>query len=169
MGICTENLWRSLWAVAVAGTVALLSVAIAARLHTLRVPSSPEVFLRHYGGYALWAGLQQLILQCFFLSRALRLIPNATAAAALSAVLFATAHLPNPVLTAITLVCGLAACLFFLHYRNLWPLAIAHAILGIAIAVTIPGHIDHNMRVGISYWTWVERPIVSEALPLSKP
>jgi membrane protease YdiL (CAAX protease family) len=169
MGICTENLWRSLWAVALAGAVALLSVALAARLHTLQLPESPLVFIRHYGWYAVWAGLQQLILQCFFLSRSLRLIPNATAAACLSAMMFAVAHLPNPVLTVITLVCGLAACFFFLHYRNLWPLAIAHAILGIAIAITIPGHVDHNMRVGISYWTWVDRPIVSEALPLTKP
>jgi membrane protease YdiL (CAAX protease family) len=79
------------------------------------------------------------------------------------------AHLPNPVLTVITLVCGLASCLFFLRYRNLWPLAVAHAILGIAIAITIPSSIDHNMRVGISYLTWVEQPILSEAVPLPKP
>jgi len=169
MGICTDNLVRSLWAVALAGAVALLSVTVAARLHTLRLPTSPLLFIRHYGWYAVWAGLQQLILQCFFLSRSLRLIPNATAAAVLSAMLFAAAHLPNPVLTVITLVCGLAACLFFLRYRNLWPLAIAHAILGIAIAITIPGHVDHNMRVGISYWTWVDRPIISETLPFTKP
>lgn len=169
MGICTENFWRSLWAVALAGAVSLLAVAVAGRFHTLRLPNSPVLFIRHYCWYALWAGLQQLILQCFFLSRSLRLIPNATAAAALSAGMFAVAHLPNPVLTIITLICGLASCLFFLHYRNLWPLAIAHAILGIAIAITIPGNIDHNMRVGIGYLTWVDRPIVTEALPFPTP
>jgi Na+-transporting NADH:ubiquinone oxidoreductase subunit NqrB len=149
--------------------VALISIAVAGRFHTLRLPPTPELFIRHYGWYAIWAGLQQLILQCFFLSRCLRLIPNATAAAALTASLFAIAHLPNPVLTVITLICGLASCLFFMHYRNLWPLALAHAILGIAIAITIPGNIDHNMRVGISYLTWVDRPIFTEPLPLTKP
>jgi membrane protease YdiL (CAAX protease family) len=77
--------------------------------------------------------------------------------------------LPNPLLTLITLVFGLASCLFFLRYRNLWPLAVAHAILGIAIAITIPGPIDHNMRVGIGYLTWVDRPIISESLPLPRP
>jgi membrane protease YdiL (CAAX protease family) len=169
MGICTDNFWRSLWAVALAMAVAMVSVAVAGRFHTLRLPPSPELFIRHYCWYAIWAGLQQLILQCFFLNRALRLIPNATAAAALSAGLFAIAHLPNPVLTVITLICGLASCLFFLHYRNLWPLAMAHAILGIAIAVTIPGSLDHNMRVGISYLTWVDRPIISESVPFPKP
>lgn len=169
MGISTENLWRSLWAVAVAGAVSLAAVALAVRLHTLRLPHSPLLFLRHYGWYAVWAALQQLILQCFFLSRSLRLIPNATAAAGLSACLFAIAHLPNPVLTVITLVCGLAACLFFLHYRNLWPLAMAHAILGIAIGVTIPGNLDHNMRVGISYFTYVDRTAISAGVAPPRP
>jgi Na+-transporting NADH:ubiquinone oxidoreductase subunit NqrB len=150
--------------VALAGAIALLGIAIAGRFHTLRLPPSAYLFIRHYGWYAIWAGLQQMILQCFFLARSVRLIPNTTAAAGLSAALFAVAHLPNPVLTIITLICGLASCLFFLRYRNLWPLAVAHAILGIAIAITIPGNIDHNMRVGISYLTWVDRPIFSESV-----
>ena len=169
MGICTENLRQSLWAIPLAAAIALLSVAVAGHLHTLRLPHSPYLFVRHYAWYAIWAGLQQLILQCFFLARSVRLIPNTTAAAMLSAALFAIAHLPNPVLTVVTLVCGLASCLFFLHYKNLWPLAVAHAILGIAIAITIPGHLDHNMRVGISYLTWVDRPIVSESVPFPNP
>ncbi|UWZ81724.1 CPBP family glutamic-type intramembrane protease [Occallatibacter riparius] len=169
MGICTENLRQSLWAIPLAGAIALFSIAVAGHLHTLRLPHSPYLFVRHYAWYAIWAGLQQLILQCFFLARSVRLIPNATAAAALSAALFAIAHLPNPVLTLITLVCGLASCLFFLRYKNLWPLAVAHAILGIAIAITIPGHLDHNMRVGISYLTWVDRPIISESVPFPNP
>jgi len=164
MGICTDNLCKSLWGVALASAVAFVSVVVAVRLGTLRLPHSPYLFVRHYAGYAIWAGLQQLILQCFFLARSLRLIPNATVAATLSAALFAAAHLPNPVLTIITLVCGLASCLFFLHYRNLWALAMAHAILGIAIAITIPGRVDHNMRVGISYWTWADHPMISESV-----
>jgi membrane protease YdiL (CAAX protease family) len=169
MGICTDNLCRSLWAVALAIVLAIISVGVAGRLHTLQLPRTPELFIRHYGLYAVWATVQQLILQCFFLSRAIRLIPNATAAAALSAVLFAAAHLPNPLLTLITLVFGLASCLFFLHYRNLFPLAVAHAILGTAIAVTIPQEIDHNMRVGLGYLTWVNQPIVSETVMLPNP
>ncbi|HKF47277.1 MAG TPA: CPBP family intramembrane glutamic endopeptidase [Terracidiphilus sp.] len=169
MGICRQNFCRSLWAVAVAAALSFGAVVMAERLHTLHLPNSPFVFIRHYGSYAIWAGIQQLMLQCFFLSRALRLIPNATAAAGLSACLFAIAHLPNPVLTVITLVFGLAACLIFLHYRNLWPLAMAHAILGIAIAVTIPVDLDHNMRVGISYLTYVNRTVLSDAVAPAKP
>ena len=163
MGLCTVNLVKSLWAVALAMTVAVFAVAIASRMHTLHVASSPRWALEQYGSYAVWAGVQQLILQCFILSRSLRLLGNTTAAAAVSAALFAVAHLPNPILTLITLFCGLASCLFFLHYKNLWPLALAHAILGIAIAITIPVSLDHNMRVGISYLNWVDRAVMENA------
>lgn len=163
MGLSTKNLVKSLWAVALAMMVALFAVAIAMRMHTLQLADSPRWALQHYGSYAIWAGVQQLILQCFILSRSLRLLKNATAAAAVSAGLFAIAHLPNPLLTLVTLVCGLASCLFFLHYKNLWPLVMAHAILGISIAITIPGPLDHNMMVGIGYVTWADRELPAVA------
>jgi membrane protease YdiL (CAAX protease family) len=83
-----------------------------------------------------------------------RLLPSARSAALAAAVLFALAHLPNPILTSVTLFWGFAACLLFLRYRNLYPLALAHAILGIAIAITVPGPVDHNMRVGLGYLTY---------------
>jgi membrane protease YdiL (CAAX protease family) len=169
MGICSANLFRSMWGVALALGVAVVAVALAGYMHTLHLPSSPTLFVRHYGAYAIWATVQQIILQCFFLSRSLRLLPNATAAAAVAAGLFAIAHLPNPVLTVITLICGLASCLFFVRYRNLWPLAVAHAILGISIAVTIPSQIDHNMRVGLSYLTYVDRTALSQDAASAKP
>jgi Type II CAAX prenyl endopeptidase Rce1-like len=164
MGLCTANLVRSLWAVAFAMAVSMIAVVLAGRLHTLHMPQTPWLFLRKYGLYIIWAAVQQIILQWFFLSRSLRLLNDATSAAALTAGLFAVAHLPNPLLTLITLVFGLASCLFFLHYRNLVPLAIAHAILGISIGITIPGAIDHNMRVGIGYLTYVEEPIAKTVL-----
>ena len=69
----------------------------------------------------------------------------------------------------ITLAFGQASCLFFLHYPNFLPLAAAHAILGTAIAVTLPREIDHNMRGGTGYLTWVNQPIVSETVMLPNP
>lgn len=157
MGLTHENLSRSLWAVGLAAGISLCAVLLAIRLHTLHIPGTPWLFLRRYAGYVLWAAIQQIILQWFFLSRSMRLMGNATSAAALAAGLFAVAHLPNPVLTVVTLIAGLASCLFFIHYRNLVPLALAHAILGISIAITVPGNVDHNMRVGIGYLTYIDR------------
>ncbi len=164
MGLCTANLKRSLWAVAFAMALSMIAVFVAGRLHTLHMPETPWLFLRKYGLYVIWAAVQQIILQWFFLSRSLRLLPDAASAAAVTAGLFAVAHLPNPVLTLITLVFGMASCFFFLHYRNLVPLAIAHAILGISIAITIPSAINHNMRVGIGYLTYIEHPLARQVL-----
>ena len=154
MGLRAANFFRSLWVVGAALLVAALAIFLAASLHTLRLPVSPVSFIKTYWAYSLWAAVQQFLLQCFFLSRLLRLLPNAKYAAAAAAALFALAHLPNPILTPITLIWGFAACLIFLRYRNLYPLAMAHAIFGITIAITVPGHVDHNMRVGLGYLTY---------------
>lgn len=161
MGLCTANLRRSFWAVGLAAGVAIAAVCMAGRLHTLHTPTTLGSTVRHFVGYALWATVQEIILQCFFVVRSLRLLKNGTLAAMFSACLFSMAHLPNLVLSLITLVCGLAACLFYLHYRNVWLLAVAHAVLGIAIAITVPVNLDHNMRVGISYLTYVDRTVVA--------
>jgi membrane protease YdiL (CAAX protease family) len=165
MGLQAVNLLRSLWVVGAALVVAALAVFVAERLHTLHLPGSPTLFIETYAGYAIWACAQQFLLQSIFLARLLRLVPSTNAAALLSALIFAIAHLPNPILTAITLILGLASCLIFLQYRNLYAVALAHAILGIAIAVTIPGHVIHNMRVGLGYLTYVRRPVVLAQSP----
>ncbi len=157
MGLRAANFRRSLWIAAAALLAAGVAVAVAARLGTLHLPGGIIAFIETYVGYSIWSGVQEFLLQGFFLLRFLRLIPNPRLAAMTAATLFAAAHLPNPILTPITLIWGLAACLLFLRYRNLYSLALAHAILGIAVAVTIPGPVDHNMRVGLGYLTYGHR------------
>ena len=151
MGLRTANFFRSLWVVGMALAIAVAAALLATRLHTLRLPGSPLLFIKMYWAYALWSGVQQFLLQCFFLARLLRVFPRPRQAAVAAASLFALAHLPSPILASATIVWGIASCLIFLRYRNLYPLAIAHAIFGIAIAITIPGRVDHNMRVGLGY------------------
>lgn len=154
MGLRISAPLRSLWIVPAALALAAAAIATAAALHTLHPPGTATQFIQRYWGYAIWACLQQFLLQDFFLLRLLRLLPTRTAAAIAAALLFTLAHLPNPILTSVTLLWGLAACLLFLRYRNLYPLAISHAILGICMAITIPGPVDHNMRVGLGYLTY---------------
>jgi membrane protease YdiL (CAAX protease family) len=151
MGLRWTNFLQSLWIVGLALVGATVAVLIAARLHTLRPWQGPIELVQRFWGYALWAFLQQFLLQIFFLQRFLRLVSSKTLAVALAAGIFALAHLPSPILTAVTLVFGLAACWLFLRYRNLYPLAITHAILGICIAICFPGPVTHNMRVGLGY------------------
>lgn len=154
VGLRAANFWRSLWIVGAALALAAVADMVAARMHTLKVPAGPVAFIGTYCAYAIWTGVQQFLLQGFFLLRFLRVIPRAGLAALLAAGLFAAAHLPNPVLTPITLIWGFVACLLFLRYRNLYPLMMAHAILGITVAMTVPGPVVHNMRVGLGYLTY---------------
>jgi hypothetical protein len=152
LGIRRTNLLRSLWIAIIALLLAAALILIAAHNHTLRAPHSASAFIARYWGYALWAFVQQILLQDVFLRRLLILIPSKPHMAALAAAtLFASAHLPNPILVPITLVWGWVSCLLFLHYRNILPLAIAHAALGITLAITIPPPLIHNMRVGLGY------------------
>lgn len=169
MGLRTANFFRSIWVVAVALAAAAVALMVAAQLHTLRMPPGPVAFLETYAAYIVWSFVQQFLLQAIFLSRLVRLLPNSLSAAVLAASIFAVAHLPNPILAPLTLILGLAACLAFLHYRNLYPIALAHAVFGIAIAMTVPGPIDHNMRVGISYLAYRQRPVAASHVPAHLP
>jgi membrane protease YdiL (CAAX protease family) len=151
MGCCVAGFWRSSWIVGVALVMAGVATYLAAALHTLHYPGDPGQWVAAFGGYTVWALMQQLLLQGYFLARLLRLIPNPNLAACVTASVFALAHLPNPILTPLTLVWGLTACLVFLRSRNVYPLAIAHAVFGICVAITIPASVLHNMRVGLGY------------------
>jgi membrane protease YdiL (CAAX protease family) len=70
--------------------------------------------------------------------------------------MFAIAHLPSPILVVAALIWGFIACMLFLRYRNVYLLAISHAILGIALGITIPPQVDHEMLVGRRYLTYTE-------------
>jgi hypothetical protein len=154
MGLGMSGLLHSLWIVGVALLLAAAAVVLGGRLHTLHLPGGPMMFVRRYWAYAIWAFLQQFLLLDFILLRLLRLLPGRKAAVMAAAGLFGLAHLPNPILTPATLIWGSIACLIFLQHRNLYTLAAVHIIFGISIAIIVPGPIDHNMRVGLSYLTY---------------
>jgi membrane protease YdiL (CAAX protease family) len=154
VGLRTANLARSAWIVPTALLAAAIAIVVAGRIQTLHAPGTPILFLQRFAGYILFACIQQALLQAYFLPRLLRLTRTPNSAALAAAVIFSLAHLPNPILTVITLFWGLISCLLFLRYRNLYPLAIAHAILGVTVAICVPGPTIHNMRVGLGYLTY---------------
>ncbi|MGA8087782.1 MAG: CPBP family intramembrane glutamic endopeptidase [Terracidiphilus sp.] len=159
MGCCVAGFWRSSWVIGVALILAAIATFFASSLHTLHHPGGPVQWVRAFAGYTIWSLMQQLLLQGYFLARLLRIVPKANLAAIISAGVFALAHLPNPILTPLTLIWGLTACLVFIRSRNVYPLAIAHAIFGIAVAITIPASILHNMHVGLGYIDYNPTPL----------
>jgi hypothetical protein len=151
MGFRRGGFLASLWVVFAAAIITACAVIVAINLDTLRHPISARGWVMTFGGYTVWSFVQQFLLQGYFLFRILRLLPRREWAALAAAGLFAAAHLPNPILTPVTFIWGLVACFVFLRFRNVFPLAAAHAILGIAVAITIPGPVVRNMRVGLGY------------------
>jgi membrane protease YdiL (CAAX protease family) len=151
MGVRVAGFFRSLWVVGVALCLAAGAVVFAMRERTLHGPDSTWRLVQGFWGYTVWSFFQQFLLQDFVMRRLLKLTNDRRVAVIGAAALFALAHLPNPVLTVLTLVWGVASSLVFLRYRNLFTLGMTHAILGICVAVTLPASVQHNMRVGLGY------------------
>jgi len=152
LGLGTRGLVTSLWIVGLALVLAALAVGLAFRLHTLhRLFGQRPPLIAHVSGYLIWALMQQFLINCYFLARFLRLTSRRWQGIALTALLFSLAHIPNPLLTLLTFVWGVISCLLFLRYRNLYTLGVAHGILGLCLAVTVPDHIHRHMRVGLGY------------------
>jgi membrane protease YdiL (CAAX protease family) len=102
-------------------------------------------------GYFLWALVQQFLLQSFFFLRLESLLRAGRPAVLVAAILFTLAHIPNPILTGVTFAAGLATCEAFRRWRAILPLGTAHALVGLALAVTIPDRLLHHMKVGLGY------------------
>jgi hypothetical protein len=151
LGLGRKGLLPSLWIVGVALLLSAAAIVIASRTHTLHRLHGPTPILLHGWGYIVWSLMQQFLLQSYFLLRLLRLLPGKAAPILAATGIFALAHLPNPILTPITFVWGVIACLLFLRYRNIYALGLAHGIMGLCVAVTIPSTLHHNMRVGLGY------------------
>jgi hypothetical protein len=157
LGLGRTGLLQSLWIVGVALFFSALAILVAARTHRLHPLHGPTPLIMHVGGYIVWSMMQQFLMQSYFLLRLLRLLPGKVAPIITASVLFSLAHLPNPILTPLTLVWGTIACALFLRYRNIYALGLAHGIMGICIAVTVPNSLHHHMRVGLGYLRYHSR------------
>jgi hypothetical protein len=151
LGLRFSGLRNLLWTIAGCLLFAALLVGIALQVHTLHAVHSAGSPQLHTVGYLLWAFEQQFILQDYFLLRLLRILPSQSVAVITTALLFSAAHFPNLVLTVATLAWGIIACKLFLRYRNLYALGIAHGILGLCVAVSVPDAVTHHMMVGLGY------------------
>jgi hypothetical protein len=138
-----------------AGTILLSGAALCGGIwiagYALRSigPSYPVPWNRAWQ-YAIWALVQQFILQSIFLTR-LETMMTSRGAVICAASLYAAAHVPSPLLTVLSFFGGVLFCELFRRWRNIFPLGIIHAALGLMIAANLPDKWLHHMRVGIGY------------------
>src|SRR5579883_2005228 len=152
LGIGSEGFWRATIAIPIAFLVAGGFLAVGAWAGTLRVLFGHGSVALHALGYAVWSIEQEFILNSFFYMLLERLLGNTHRTAFLAALLFSFAHIPNPILVPATLLGGWLFVEGFRRWRNIYPLGIAHAALGLSLAVTVPDPWMHHMRVGLSFF-----------------
>lgn len=151
LGLTSGGFRRSVWVISSSAIIALGFVGTAWALGSLHPAFGARTHSYTYLAYAIWAVIQQFILQSYLFVRFESLLGNGRKAVLACAILFAIVHIPNPVLTVATFAGGLAFCELFRRYRNIYAIGIAHAFLGIAVAASIPSAFHHDMRVGIGF------------------
>lgn len=135
-----------------AGAALVALIAVIGSFAKSLGPPQPLPWTRAWQ-YGLWSLLQQFILQSFIYVRLESLLGPRRALVGTS-FLFAVAHLPSPVLTALSFLGALFFCEMFRRYRNIYPLGVVHAALGLTIAASLPDSLMHHMRVGLGYLTY---------------
>lgn len=151
LGLARHSIGRGWWIAAVGAAVAGLVLLAAWQLRTLRPPALSLAVGVNIVMSLIWALLQQFLAQSFFFLRLEHLLRSGRWAVAGAALLFSSAHIPNPVLVPVTLAGGLALSAVFRRCRNLYPLAVAHALVALSLAISIPESVLRDMRVGIAY------------------
>ena len=133
--------------------VAVAAVLVSWRLHTIR-DVKPVQVAEVLIGYTWWALAQQYLLNGYFTNRLTAAFEDQYQylVAPLAGLLFAAAHTPNVFLMEVTFVAGMLAALVYRRHRNLLFLALAHAVIGTTIWLTIPDSISHHLRVGPGMW-----------------
>lgn len=119
--------------------------------------SNPDLlykFGKHAVLYFFWALLQQLWCNGYFVNRLNACLKNTTLTSLLTGLLFGIIHLPNPVLFTATFIGGALSAHFFQRNRNLYWLALGHALLAVSIHKFLPPLWHHNLRIGWDFWTW---------------
>jgi Type II CAAX prenyl endopeptidase Rce1-like len=116
-----------------------------------RLPSNLITVVMTYSAFCL---LQQVALNSLVHNRMLSLVRNEWAAAGLTGAIFAACHWPNPLLVPLTFIGGTVMAWMFGRVRNVIPLAIGQAVLGLLVAWAFPVAWHHHMRIGPGYSVW---------------
>ena len=151
LGLDPRSILRGWWIVPVGAALGGLILLAGWHWHTLRLPADRRSAYSGVLLYVIWALIQQFMLQSFMFLRLEQLLRGGRRAVIAAALLFASAHIPNPVLVPVTLVGGLILSELFRRYRTIYLLAVAQALVALALAISVPEALLHDMRVGIGY------------------
>jgi hypothetical protein len=155
LGWRADNLWRATRQGLNIFAAFLIGVFAAAlyfgAFHRLTLHSSG---ISRFLGYFAFCLLQQVALNSYLTNRLLYAFEEPRVAAVVAGAIFATMHWPNPVLVPLTFIGGIAMSWLFSRERNIIPLTVGQAILGMMVWWAFPVAWHHGMRVGPGYYTF---------------
>lgn len=154
LGWRLDNLREARRALIIFGAMAAGLLAIGLFLGAPRPVRPMGAVIGQFGGYLAFCIAQQLGMNCLVQNRMLSLVSKEWIAAGFTGVIFAICHWPNPVLVPLTFVGGTTMAWMFGRVRNVIPLAIGQAILGMLVGWAFPMSWHHHMRVGPGYYDW---------------
>jgi hypothetical protein len=150
IGFRADNFLPALRLLFLPTLIAVVSILLAAWLrnqHLSFTPVRPRFIL-----VPLWALFQQYALQGFINRRAQIVLGTGWKSILLVSVIFSALHLPNPMLTVLTLIGGFVWAAVYQRQPNLFALAISHTIASIVLALTLAQNLFLNLRVGFKYF-----------------
>ena len=144
--------WRALggasWrALLVTVPAVVLILAVGAALGTLH---DRRDFLGSMAPLVVWGAGQQWVLQTVLLREAQR-ATSRRGGIVLAAALFGLLHLPNPLLTIVTLGGALCWCAIYDRHPNILPLALSQGLGTLALRHAFDPDTLGRLRVGYSY------------------
>jgi membrane protease YdiL (CAAX protease family) len=118
--------------------------------------SGPEFVLRPLTSklffIPIWALLQQYALQGFINRRLQTALGTGFKVTLLVGLIFGLLHLPNPLLTSLTLLGGLMWAAVFQRQPNVLAVGISHSLISLTLALAIPPNLINGLRVGLRYF-----------------
>ena len=136
--------WRALLVTVPAVVLILAAGAALGTLHDRRD------FLGSLGPLVVWGAGQQWVLQTVLLREAQR-ATSRRAGVVIAASLFGLLHLPNPLLTIVTVVGALCWCVIYDRHANILPLALSQGLGTLALRHAFDPDTLGRLRVGYSY------------------
>jgi hypothetical protein len=103
-------------------------------------------------GYACWCVLQQLLFQNMAYRRLRQGLGPSWTTSGIAGVLFAAAHIPNPILVPATFLWGTVSTRMFEARPSVPVLGVTQAILSAMLYVATPVALNGQFRVGPGYW-----------------
>jgi hypothetical protein len=156
LGWRSDNLWPATRRAAI--VFAILAIAVLCIGFVLGAQRRfPVVSFGRLWNYFAFCLLQEVALQSFLTNRLLMFFGATSVrwkAALMAGTVFGALHWPNPVLAPVTIVGGTIMAWLFARERNIIPLAIGQAILGMLVWWAFPIAWHHGMRVGPGFYNF---------------